>query len=236
MLVQELASGTVVSVESSDNDARVNLKTYIAEITAPEDKEIIQRIRKEKKSAFCILHPIYEEEKLLNFASDYVASNLVYVEDNKPYIFEKVQIVNWKLPVYGSVHIVFSTRKAITYNRRQHFRLWLGCDGFVVPVGEEKIRSCIIKDVSEGGIAFITRETENLGKGTVVETNFTDSASSKTFKMSAVIIRSEELPDGRTIFGCRLTNFNDALAHFINEKQQEHLRSGKKGPISGGAE
>lgn len=228
MLIKELEPGTEVSIESSNTEAKINLKTRIATVTAPEDQAVLQQIGKERKIVYTVLEPIREEEKLINFLSPNVKNSLVYIKEGKPYIWEGIGILNWRLPVLGSVHIVTSTRNAVSYNRRQHFRIWLGCDGSVKVQGDEKIRGVIVKDLSEGGVAFIVRDITGLEKGYVCDVSFTDASSGSSFVIPSVIIRIEEMEDGRYTVGCRLKNFSEPVARFINTKQKERMKTGKK--------
>lgn len=226
MLVKDLEPGTEVSIESSNDSAKVNLKTKISNITAQEDKEVLKLVAKEKKSGFCVVDGIREEDCLVNFRSPRVKNNLVTIVDGKPMIWEGIGILNWKLPVYGSVHIVISTRNAVSYNRREHFRIWLGADATLRLGSEEGLLGVILKDVSEGGVSFIVRDTTNISKGSQGEISFADSGT--TFHLMIVVIRMDLMEDGRTTCGCRLTSRNEALSRFINAKQQERLKTGKK--------
>ena len=228
MKIKDLKPGTEVSIEASNSEAKVNLKTRIANITAAEDQGVLQTIGKDRKIVFCVLEPIRESEMLINFTSPNVKNSLVYIQEGKPYIWEGVVIINWRLPVLGSVHIISSSKNAVSYNRRQHFRIWLGCDGAVRIPADDVMRSVVVKDMSEAGIAYIIRDPSDMEKGHLVEVLFSDASSGTNFTIPAVIIRIEKMDDGRYTVGCRLKNFMESVARFINSKQQERMKTGKR--------
>lgn len=228
MFVSDLTPNTEVSIEASNKDAKINLKTTVANITDPADVEKINSIKKENKSLkFVVLDAIREQDLLINFNAEGVTNSLVLIKDEKPQIWRGVAIKNIKLPVYGSVHIIVSKKEAVSYNRRQNFRVFVGAEGLVRRTEMDEPKPVSVKDISEGGVAFITRGTEQYQKGDVLYLNFIAGSGGTNFNLSVVVIRRETLSDGRVIYGCRLKNRSEVVAKYINQKQHEQMKGSK---------
>lgn len=228
MFVSDLAPKTEVSVEAANNEARVNLKTTVASITDPADVEKINLIKKENKSVkFVVLDAIREQDLLINFNAEGVTNSLIVIKDGKPQRWRGVAIKNIKLPVYGSVHIIVTKKEAVSYNRRQNFRVFVGAEGLIRRTEMDEPKPATVKDISEGGVAFITRGTEQYQKGDVLYLNFIAGSGGTNFNLSVVVIRKETLQDGRTLYGCRLKNRSEVVAKYVNQKQHEQMKGSK---------
>ena len=228
MFVSDLTPKTEVSIESSNKIAKVNLKTTVANITDPADVEKINLIKKENKSVkFVVLDAIREQDLLINFNAEGVTNSLIIILDDKPQVWHGVAIKNIKLPVYGSVHIIVSKKEAASYNRRQSFRVFVGVEGLVRRGEMDEPRPVTVKDISEGGIAIIARTNLQYQRGDVLHLSFTAGSGGTNFNLSIVVIRQENLEDGRILYGCRLKNRSEVVAKFINQKQHEQIKGSK---------
>lgn len=227
MFVSDLTPGTEVSIEASNKEAKINLKTTVANITETADIDKINLLRKDNKSLkFVILDPIREQNLLINFNAEGVTNSLVLIKEGKPQIWAGIAIKNLKLPSYGSVHIVVSKKEAVSYNRRQNFRIFIGLEGFLRRSEMDEPKLVTVKDLSEGGVAFIERgDGEKHQRGEILYLSFTTGPNGTNFSFQIVVIRSEELPDGRVLYGCRLKTRSEMLAKYINQKQQEQMKS-----------
>lgn len=226
MHINELEKKTKINIEASDGIKSLSFETTVA---APSDVEDVAKLEEVKKAKpnmkFTVLDPIRREEKLINFVSDYVTSNLVaIIEGNKPFIWRGVSIINLRLPKYGSVHIVLSTREAVNYNRRQNYRLTLDCEGMIKirTAEKESIFNVFVKDLSESGIGFNIKGTQGLERGSGVLIEFKDSG--QEFRVDAVVIRVQDNGNDRYTMGCKIRQRSPIIAKFINQKQKDRMK------------
>jgi hypothetical protein len=226
MYINEVEKKTKINIEASDGEKTLTFDTTVASPKNAADLAVLDEIRKAKPGAkYTVLDPIRREEKLVNFVSDYVISHMVAIIDgHKPFIWRSVSIVNMRLPEYGSVHIVLSNREGVAYNRRQNYRVALDCDGAIRLRTQEResLYNVFVKDVSESGIAFITKDRLGLERGSSCTVEFENSGQS--FHIEAVVIRVEESGNGRYTMGCRIRQRPTGLAKFITQKQKEHAK------------
>jgi hypothetical protein len=228
MFVNDLTPGTKVSIEASNSDAKVNLKTAVANISDAADVERVNAIKKENPSVkFVIVDAIREQDLLINFNADGVTNSLVWILNDKPQIWSGVAIRNVKLPVYGSVHLIVSKKEAVSYNRRQNFRVFMGVEGTVKKTETDEPKSVTVKDISESGIAFLIKAENEYQKGDILHISFIAGANATNFNLAIVVIRKESLPDGRLLYGCRLKNRSELVAKLVNQRQHEQMKASK---------
>lgn len=225
MFISDLTAGMEVSVEASNKEAKINLKTTVANYTDTADVEKIEAIKADNKNVkFVVLDPIREQNFLVNFNAEGVSNSLVLIMEGKPQIWPGVSIKNIRLPVYGSVHIVVSKKEAVSYNRRQYFRVFVGAEGLIRRTELDEPKAVTVKDISEGGVAFIVRPSERqYARGEILYLNFTPPGGGQ-INLSLVIVRVEEMADGRITVGCRLKNRSELVAKYVNQKQHEQMK------------
>lgn len=227
MFVSDLTPKTEVSIEASNKEAKVNLKSKVANITDPADVAIITAIKRDNKSVrFVVLDAIREQDMLINFNAEGVTNSLVYIKDNKPLIWPGVSVKNLRLPVYGSIHIIVSERESVSYNRRQSYRVFLGVEGSVKRTETDEPKTVTVKDLSDVGIAFIAKGDSEYQRGDILYINFTEPGGN-SFNLSLVVLRRDNMPDGRITFGCRLKNRSELVSKFITQKQHEQMKGAK---------
>jgi len=81
--------------------------------------------------------------------------------------------------------------------------------------------SVLVKDLSETGVAFITKEELDIDR--IVRLKIKDK--NLILNMSAVIVRKEFLPHlDSFLYGCKFNERNNKLGNYIARKQGEALR------------
>lgn len=226
MYINELEPGTKINIEASNGIKTLTLETTVASPRDQEDIAKLDEVRKAKPHMkFTVLDPIRHEEKLINFVSDYVVSHTIaIVEGNKPFIWRNTSIINLRLPKYGSVHIALSYREPLSYNRRHHYRLTLDCNGVIRirTSDKESVYSVFVKDLSEGGVGFTISGTQGLERGSGCLIEFSDSG--QDFRIDLVVVRVQDLGNGRYTMGCKIRQRTAMVAKYINQKQKERMK------------
>lgn len=228
MYITELEEGAKVEIQASDGIKSITLESAIASIKDQEDILKLDQVHEAKPNIkFIVLNPIRRDDLLINFVSDYVFSHLIAIVDgNKPVIWRNVTIVNIRLPKYGSVHILMTSREGETYNRRQHYRVTLDCEGLIrIRTAEkETIFNVFVKDISESGIGFSIKGNQGLERGSRCIVEFKDAGSGQEIRSDVVIIRVQEMENNRYMMGCKIRQRSAEIAKFINKKQKDRMK------------
>ncbi|MGN0481849.1 MAG: PilZ domain-containing protein [Lachnospiraceae bacterium] len=188
----------------------------------------------EIKSDFIVANPIRAEGKVLSFSSASVPTNLVYKREEKaPIVWKQVAItvVSYKK---NTVYKIMQSMDGREMNRRGSYRLYVGVEGVVQLGSNHKAVDVLVKDISEGGFAFICSEnlddTDSRGSVHLV---FKDQ--DKTIGINGIIVRKIEVAPNRFLYGCIINLKTPLVAQYINQKQRERIAQQKAVKmISGG--
>ena len=171
--------------------------------------------------------PLYQDKKLLGFRSKglVVKIQIANLADQKVYEWINVDIVNVKTPEGNIYHRIVSKQPGKQVNRRNGCRVWVGLDG-TAQIGTNKaVHDVIIKDISVNGISFVCGKDVEAELGTIVHLVFYDDATRSSFRLGAIIVRSEDVDRHKVMYGCRLNQESSAISKYVNEKQREKLRA-----------
>ena len=149
--------------------------------------------------------------------------NLLYPTEEHVYAWVNVQIkaVKFQKEVY---HCVTLNTDASTINRRGSYRVYIGEEMLVTTFTNEgpKNLRALVKDVSEGGFAFITTEEFDIGR--TVRLNLIIKKGQE-LHLTAQIVRQQPGPRStETLYGCKFRESNPHLAGALMHLQQERQR------------
>jgi c-di-GMP-binding flagellar brake protein YcgR len=148
--------------------------------------------------------------------------NFLYKMDGKVYIWENVFV---KLVKYdGNIcHKIDLFGDGKPYNRRDSYRMYIGEDMplYVNSATGPTAISVLVKDISETGVAFITKDEIDIDR--TFRLKLKDNVT--TISLSGVIVRKDFLQNLNSyLYGCRFNEKNDKLGKYIAKKQGELLR------------
>ena len=202
-------------------------------VVAVEDKKQLRALEGiAQKFPYALVEPITKDGKVIGFPPNGVNYTVTYVNTatQKPFEWQNIIVKQVAFADGKKYHIFISDKNAKEMNRRERYRLWLGCDGLMqIGIGK-KAATVIIKDISATGIAFVIENKANVDasliprKSSIVSLSFSDAETNTKFRLSAIVVRIEEMEDGRTVYGCKLTQESGAIAKFVNDKQRERNR------------
>jgi hypothetical protein len=105
--------------------------------------------------------------------------------------------------------------------------VWLGIEG-VARVGVNRTAyNVIVKDISVSGISFILHKDMGIDPGEMAHITFNDVDARTKFSLSAIIVRTAEMEDGRVLYGCRLNQESPAISKYVADKQREKLKASR---------
>ena len=218
MYLNELEKGHKITLS-------VNIGTEIVEFETTIQDPV------EKKRAI-LADVIRENEKVVSFNSKTISIDLLYYpSDSAPLLFKNVRVFLYKDKDGNIFYIITSPSPSSIFNRRESYRIFIG-KSIVVQRGLNRAADeAVLKDLCSQGFSFTVEST-----GTQYEINQTihtvyndiieETGKQYSFQLYGIIIRKDELENGKVVYGCKLNNKVFGLESFIMLK--ERIRLSKK--------
>lgn len=212
MLIDSIVKGDTMQVEVKCNGKTVRFNGIIAQII----------------NNSVLTTPIKFNDQTVGF-SDNCQIDFLYVYEGKLYLWDNVtvKLVRYDGEIYHKIDL-FGEGKP--YNRRDSYRMYVGEDMsiYVNTASGPEALSVLVKDISETGVAFITKEELDLDR--TIRLRIKDNAVLIT--MSGVVVRKEFQKNlSAYLYGCKFNERNEKLSRYIAKKQSEALRK-KNSPYS----
>ena len=216
MQLNELEKGQSVSIQVIYNATQHEFPTEILESS---------------KGPYVLAAPIMKQGKVVSFKSDKLYTNLIVnIPDSKPQIFYHVKVHALKDNSGQFMYQIVSDSSSCEYNRRSSFRCYIGLPASIRIGADHTAFESIIRDVSLTGFSFVMPYGSQVyDVGEPAHTVLSEFINEKKMRFSmhlfGVIVRREELDNGNTVYGCRLTSQVPGLEKYIMLK--ERLRIAK---------
>ena len=208
MQINEIVVGGAVEIEVIIGNKAINFKSRVAYI----------------KNNTILIDSIKFNDQTIGFSDKYQL-NFLYKDDGKLFRWENcsVKLVRFDGGIYHKVDI---SGEGKPYNRRDFFRLFIGEEMpiYINTSHGAVALSVLVKDISESGVGFITKEDLDIDRIIRLKIKHNNSL----INLTGVIVRKEFLENlGSYLYGCKFTEKNNALGKYIARRQNELLR--KKG-------
>lgn len=188
---------------------------------------IFESVVSEVLEGSILVEPIMENDKTVGF-SDYESQVIAKSADNKLYIWKgvKVKLVKFNGKIY---HQLKADEESIPYNRRRHYRQFVGEEGFATYLA----RTCpvVVRDVSAKGCSFVSDFDFEIGSEITVK--FADDK--ENYVIHCTVVRREVVEEsGKTIYGCEMKFMNSKIERYITNKQRQEMqrRAGNYNPTN----
>ncbi len=163
--------------------------------------------------------------KVVSISSPNISVELMYIRSNKsPVVWKGVACDN----ITHESRIFYKIRsrdEGAEKNRREAFRLFLGCQGVAQVGTNKKAINVTVKDVSETGFSFITNQDMESVEGTPVRLVFYDMENQ--FSLMGLVVRKVSVDEESYIYGCKLSVHNSKLSRYIVDKQRNDISKSK---------
>lgn len=236
MYISEISAGTIVELEAVVGNTKLEFESLAVTI---EDKQQLKLLEQATKSVpYAAIEAIRKDDKVIGFPSQGVVYKVTNVagESQKAFEWPNIKVKQVGFPTGEKYHILISANEGKEVNRRERYRLWLGCDA-IAQIGLNKTTyNVVIKDISATGISFILdKRLFTEGKTppkveTTVVLTFYDTSTETHFRLTAKIVRIVDMDETRNLYGCQLLKESEAISKFIYDKQRErakiHSRNG----------
>ena len=170
---------------------------------------------------YILIEPVRVNGKVVNFEIGKVLIDMLLIrKDKKPFIWKRVLLKNtiYKNKTY---YKVIPTGDGFEINRRNAFRLYIEVKG-VVQIGTNSVPlDVIIKDVSENGFSFVSKDNIEKPLRSTVRLVFADI--NKSINLNGILVRKEKIDQSKYFYGCVLNIKNQMLSQYINDKNSEML-------------
>jgi len=170
---------------------------------------------------YILIEPVRVNGKVVNFEIGKVLIDMLLIrKDKKPFIWKRVLLKNtiYKNKTY---YKVIPTGDGFEINRRNAFRLYIEVKG-VVQIGTNSVPlDVIIKDVSENGFSFVSKDNIEKPLRSTVRLVFADI--NKSINLNGILVRKEKIDQSKYFYGCVLNIKNQMLSQYINDKKSEML-------------
>jgi c-di-GMP-binding flagellar brake protein YcgR len=203
--VDDISKGGSMEVEVKCNGKTMNFKSDVVLV----------------KNNSVLVTSIKVNEQTIGFSDKYQI-NFLYKSEGRLYIWENVTV---RLVKYdGSVyHMIDLSGDGKPYNRRDSYRMYIGEDMpvYVNTATGPSALSVLVKDISETGVGFITKDDIDIDR--TIRLKLKDNSS--IISLSGVIVRKEFLENlGSFLYGCKFNEKNTKLGKFIAKRQAELLK------------
>jgi c-di-GMP-binding flagellar brake protein YcgR len=205
MRIDELTKGGNIELEVKCVDRNISFRSEIVMI----------------KNNSVLISPIKVNEQTIGF-SDKCQLNFLYKIDGKVFLWERVSVKYVKYDG-GIYHKIDLSGEGKPYNRRDAYRMFIGEDMplYVNTANGPTALSVLVKDISETGVAFITKDDIDVER--TIRLKLKDNNS--TISLSGIIVRKEYLEHlSSFLYGCKFNEKNSRLGKYIAKKQYELLR------------
>lgn len=169
-----------------------------------------------------LLTPIQINGKVVGFPPTCVV-NLLYVGEKQVFCWKNIKLkaVRYEKNVYHSAELVGD---AEILNRRGSYRVYVGEQMLLTAFSANgpKTYKVILKDISESGMAFFSKEEFDVGR--TVRLNFSVKKGAE-IPLSSQVIRVQEFENRQDkLYGCKFVEKNNRLISILMHLQQERQR------------
>lgn len=228
MLIREIGGDNDITINVSNESKTLQLSTTTLAFSIADSKEGQKVALKNGYHNFIAAKVLSHDGKILNFDSDSITCDVIAIHNNKPHIWSDVKILRVNLPDAGNAYLVLSDDNVRPINRRNEFRVFLGCDGVCYVNQGKQPMSVIVKDVSCSGIGLVgyKQSAVEFKTGMPIEVRFSEqfnNSVSHDYNVLGKIVRYADIDDNKFLLGCKLFGDNRELAKMIYARQRRTM-------------
>lgn len=217
MRIDELETGQAITlIATTDNELQqLELDTVVQETYA--------------KKRLILADPIYREDKVVSFkAKNLVIHLLVKYTDKTPQIFKNVTVMLMKKQDNSLCYSITCENDSKIFNRRESFRCFAGTPTTIKLALSSDAHEATIRDVSTGGFSVICSSDVEFNNGMVLhvllEDYIEEISENFTFHLYGIVVRKQELNNGRVLYGCKMNNKIAGLETYVVKKERVRLK------------
>lgn len=215
MRIDEIKEGQKITLLVNINGEQLNFET-VTEQSMINKSMVLAKV-------------LYIDGKIVTFkGANLTVDLLVTPDDEPPQIFKNVAISLVKKFDGSLAYSISSVVSSKTYNRRENFRCFVGIPTSVQKMLNTVPYDAIIKDISAGGFSLVVPQELKFEKDQVIHVvlnDFIEETSEKfSFHLYGLVVRSEDLDKGRTLYGCKYNKKVVGIENYIMKKERVRLK------------
>ena len=204
MKIGEITKEANISVAVIRGDTSVNLSTTVLAVGGET----------------LYVEPFMHNGACISFlAPDLRLEMIVSGMGDVPYYWKGISIVKEK---YDNqvCHAIRCNVDGVRLNRRNSFRVFIGEKGSILEVPGEGQVNVTIKDVSAGGISFVTQgaDAPEFKPGAHVHIKYEDREARFTIDVISRVVRRDEV-ENNYVYGCTFTRVYPQMSRYVAAKQ-----------------
>ncbi len=220
MTIEELYQGQLAIIVVSFGQEHMEFNTMIEDIN-PKKKLIYT-------------DPILRDDKPVSFGSSAVQTHLiVFFEDRAPQIFRNVQIHLTRRDKESLWYTIIAPTTSVEYNRRKHYRCYIGEDTSVMIGKHHTTYDAVLKDLSYGGFSFSIETERSCEIGDMVHFVLQDYIPELkerfSFSIYGIVVTKRDIENDRSVYGCRITSNTYGIDTYIAKKERVRLQKSRGG-------
>lgn len=173
-------------------------------------------------------------EKILGFNVQGMSIDVnVYPLEGPPLVFKRVAI-SLNREKDRVTYAISTPSEGKILNRRENYRVFVGKDAVVQRGLNRSVIDAILKDISLTGFAITADTVDRDGKlielnenqliHTVLQDRIEETYKDYNFTLYGIIVRKQELENGKIVYGCKLNQKVPELEGYINTKARLELK------------
>lgn len=209
--------------------------TFLVRVGAEQltfETKIIELIPKKR---LVLAQAIIRDSKVITFrGKNLIVDVLAQPQNDKPQLFKNVTVTTMKKGETFCYNLA-TIAESKPYNRRQSYRCYLGISTSL-QLGMNRLAvPVIVRDVSVSGFAVVADEDlslmDNQVLHVVVNDYIEETAENYSFHLYGLLTRTQELENGKFLYGCRLNNPVPGLEAYIMKKERLRLKKSNGGNL-----
>lgn len=222
MRMEEVTTGTPITLLVTINGKQLSFNSQIQEVYP--------------KRHLVLAEPVFLDEKIISFRGKNILVDIVVsFPDEKPQIFKNVTVITMKRADNSLCYSLSTFAESKTFNRRESYRCYVGIPTAVQCGPNHPAHNAVIRDVSLTGFSVTCNQDTELSPDKIIHVLLNDYieelAENFSFHLYGMIVRSQELENGKTVYGCRLNNHVGGLENYIMKKERIRLQNTNGGKL-----
>lgn len=179
---------------------------------------------------------IYYNNKILSFSGQNISVDvLVNFAMDKPQLFKNVTVNTIRRGNGELSYNLLTAAESKPYNRRENFRCYVGVPTVVQFGPNQSTEDAIIRDVSISGFSLTCDKDIAFSPNQAIHAVFTDYIDELneefTMNLYGMIVHTEQLENGKYVYGCRFNSPVTGIDSYINKKERVRLRKSSGGRL-----
>ncbi len=215
MRIEELTAEQSVTFLANLNGEQLTIETTLKEVSP--------------KKSLVLPAPIYQADRVISFrAKNLIVDLLVNMNDVQPALFKNVTVTLMKKSDGSLCYRLETIAESKSYNRRQNFRCFIGTEITMQCGMNHSTCDAILRDISYNGFAVVCTPKFPLETNQLIHVLYNDYVEETNqkflFHLYGIIVRIQELENGRILYGCRLNKHVNGLDAYIMIKERLRLK------------